>query len=422
MQRALLVSFCVLTACALTAAAETPGLVGNAVTTDARIKLFEGWVAADPASIGNKTLLASAYVQKTRETTDFSYLNRASQLIQQVLAEKPDYQARKLRTLIELNLHHFTQAAEYARELTRANPGDPQNWGSLGDALIEMGEYDAGREAFQKMLAIRANLFSLNRMAYYRFITGDVESAISMMRDAVSAGSNAAATVAENKAWCLVELGNMLFKTGQLVEAAAAYREAIAVFPTSHAAYAGLGAVQAGQGTLNDAVASYKHAQSITPMVQYAGALQDLYAELGRSAEAKQQAALVDVTAKLEAAAGQSANRTLALIYANQERALDESLQLARADLQIRHDVYTQDALSWALYKNHQYHEAAAASEQALKLGTPEALFFYHAGMIAHALGDDAAARVHLGKALQLNPAFDIRQAGIARKILAGLP
>ncbi|HEV2689709.1 MAG TPA: tetratricopeptide repeat protein [Bryobacteraceae bacterium] len=395
------------------ASAQIPAL-NDSITTDKRIALYEQWVAADPASISNRDLLAAAYIQKTRETTDYGYLVRASKIIDQVLSEKKDYEALRLRNLVELNLHHFSNVAEYARQMTRSAPSDPQNWGSLGDALLEMGQYDAAREAFEKMLAIRPNLFSYNRVAYYRFITGDVDGGIAMMKDAVDAG----ARYPENKAWCLVELGNMYFKTGHWPEAERAYSEAIETFPSLHAAYAGLGSVQAAQGKLPQAIESYKRAQSITPMVQYAGTLHDLYAATGKTAQAQQQSDLVDVVAKLEEASNMKANHTLALVYANQDRHLTRALELAQADFEVRQDVYTYDALAWALYKNKRYEDARQASEQALKLGAPEALFFYHAGMIANALGDSAGAKKQLAKALQLNAGFDFRQAAIARHAL----
>ena len=384
------------------------------MTTDERISVYQRWLATNPASTANQTLLAGAYIQKTRETADFSYLDRASKLVDKVLSEKKDYEAQRLRNLIELNWHHFSKVAEYAREMTRSAPADPQNWGSLGDALLEMGQYQDALEAFQKMLSIRPNLFSYNRMGYYRFVTGDTEGGIAMMKDAVRAGAG----YPENKGWCLVELGNMYFKTSRWPEAERAYREAIETFPSSHAAHAGLGSVQAARGKLLEAIDSYKRAQSITPMVQYAGALHDLYAALGRTADARQQADIVDLVAKLEQAANQKANRTLAVLYANQDRNLAQALDLARADFQVRQDVYTYDALAWTLYKNGRHEDAHRASEQALKLGTPEALFFYHAGMIAYRLGDAAAARSHLRKALQLNAGFDFRQAGVARNTL----
>ena len=397
--------------------AEVPGFNGKPITTDDRIALYEGWVAGDPVNTANQTLLAGAYIQKTRETTDFSYLDRASKIIDRILAARNDYEALRLRNLIELNRHHFAKVIEYAGEMTRTAPSDPQTWGSLGDALMESGQYEPARAAFEKMLSIRPNLFSYNRMAYFRFINGDVEGGVAMMTDAVKAG----ARYPENKSWCLVELGNMYFKTGRWAEAGQAYNEALELFPSSHAAHAALAGVQAAQGNMAQAIASYKRAQSITPMVQYAGALHDLYTDAGKKTEARQQAEMVDLVAKLEEAAGQKANRTLALIYANQDRNPAKSLELAEADLQVRRDVFTYDAYAWALFKNRRYDEAWKASEKAMKLGTPEAMFYYHAGLIANARAEAAASKQLLEKALKLNPGFDVRQAAIAREVLLSL-
>ncbi|MEP6963013.1 MAG: tetratricopeptide repeat protein, partial [Acidobacteriota bacterium] len=269
----------------LWALAQIPAIHQETVPTDARVQLFQEWVTADPASVGNRTLLAGAFLQKTRETNDFGYLDRASKLVDQVLQQKPDYEARRLRSMIELTRHQFRTAADHARELTASVPSDPQNWGVLGDALLEMGQYPEAHTAFQKMVALRPSLFSYNRLAYFRFLTGDVEGAISMMRDAVKAG----AEFPENKAWCLVELGHLYFKTGNIEAAQAAYSEAAATFPALHSSYAGLGSIAAASGDAARAVEFYKHAQAISPMVQYAGVLHDLYTALGKTTEAKQQ-------------------------------------------------------------------------------------------------------------------------------------
>ncbi|HEY5869373.1 MAG TPA: hypothetical protein VI542_28065 [Candidatus Tectomicrobia bacterium] len=43
---------------------------------------------------------------------------------------------------------------------------------------------------------------------------------------------------------------------------------------------------------------------------------------------------------------------------------------------------------------------------------------YYHAGMIAQAAGEKAAASDYLKRALQLNPQFDPLQAAVARKAL----
>src|SRR5260221_642368 len=73
--------------------AQVPALKTTPHTTDDRISVYEQWVAADPASTANQTLLAGAYIQKTRETTDFRYLDRGSRSSR----ESSGYKRRRAR-------------------------------------------------------------------------------------------------------------------------------------------------------------------------------------------------------------------------------------------------------------------------------------------------------------------------------------
>jgi tetratricopeptide (TPR) repeat protein len=81
----------------------------------------------------------------------------------------------------------------------------------------------------------------------------------------------------------------------------------------------------------------------------------------------------------------------------------------------------TQDAYAWALHKNGRNAEAWQAMQDALALGTPNALYHYHAGMIRHALDDPDGARQHLTTALDINPHFNLVAAATARTTLASL-
>jgi hypothetical protein len=62
-------------------------------------------------------------------------------------------------------------------------------------------------------------------------------------------------------------------------------------------------------------------------------------------------------------------NRDLALFYADHDIKLDEALALAHKEFEVRHDIYTWDALAWALYKNGKYQEASDAIDNALRPG-----------------------------------------------------
>jgi tetratricopeptide (TPR) repeat protein len=191
----------------------------------------------------------------------------------------------RLRSEIEMERHHFAQVREYSEELTKIAPDDTWNWGTLGDSLMELGEYDQAGKAYRKMVALNPNQASYNRLAYYRFVTGNAKEAIALMALAIGAPSRAP----ENTAWCLVELGNMYFKTGQLDPAEQAYTNALTLFDGYYSANAGLGRVKAAQGKTLEAIAHYKRAQASVPLPDYAAALYALYLQSGKPVEAKKQ-------------------------------------------------------------------------------------------------------------------------------------
>ena len=65
--------------------------------------------------------------------------------------------------------------------------------------------------------------------------------------------------------------------------------------------------------------------------------------------------------------------------------------------------------------------QAARYTERALALGTPNALFLFHAGTIQAALGHDDEARSLLREALDTNPHFSIQHAPEAQALLENL-
>ena len=74
--------------------------------TDQQIALYQKQAAAHPTNPHLQNLLASAYIQKVRESTDFTYLDRASKIVDAVLsADAGNYEAMRLRSEIEMERH-----------------------------------------------------------------------------------------------------------------------------------------------------------------------------------------------------------------------------------------------------------------------------------------------------------------------------
>jgi tetratricopeptide (TPR) repeat protein len=347
--------------------------------TDVRIKTFEKLLAASPDDLKLQTGLISAYLQKVRETSDFGYLTRASKIVDRILEKDGgNFTALRFENEIDLQRHDFKAVADRSQDMVKYAPSDAGTWGNLGDALMELGEYQRAGDAYLKMFALRPGLSSYNRLAWHRFVTGDPISAIALMHEAVEAGD----PVAQNTAWCYAELGDMYFKTGKLDDATNAYRSALDLFPSLHRALAGLGQVEAARGHTIDAIRFYERAQAIVPLPQYAGELEDLYTTAGRADKASEQRDLITTIEKLGTVTDEKTNRNLALLLADHNRDLPVALNLMKAELPVRGDVYTWDAYSWVLYKSGRLEEAKQASQKALRLHTPEPIFYAHARQI----------------------------------------
>jgi len=386
------------------------------LNADERIAAYEKLLQQSPADPKIQAGLAEAFIQKLRETTDFAYLNRASALVDKMLAADPkSYDAVRLRIEIETHRHNFPKAAELAQELTERNPSDTGSLGMLGDSLMEEGQYEAAGKAYRRMVELAPNLTSYNRVAYHDFVTGNSGKALAWMNLAVQAGS----AIPENLAWGLVEFGDMLFKAGYTKEAHTVYDRALETLPRYHKAYAALGRFYAATGEYQRAAENFQKAQDVIPLPDYAAALETLDRKLGKPAEAAKQRQLLDVIDKLGAVNGEKGNRMLAVVFADENRNLDRAVQLAEGELATRRDVYTYDALSWVLYRDGRQEDAEEASSKALAENTPEPLFLYHAGVIAMAGGRVDEGKGMLRRALALNPNFAFPQAEDARQRLA---
>jgi tetratricopeptide (TPR) repeat protein len=377
--------------------------IPESATTDQRIASLDKLIAQNPKSVAYQNQLAAAYMQKVRETVDFGYLDRAERILNGVLlADDGNYEALRMREVVELERHHFQAAADLAEAIIGLHPADPWSYGVLGDASMEMGRYDRAAAAYQRMLNLRPDQSSLNRASWYEFVSGRPAQAIALMKQAIDSGARSP----ENTAWCLVDLGNLYFKTGDIDRSAQSFAQAAQTFPGYHAAQAGLGRVRGARGDYAGAIAAYLKAQSSVPMPEYAAALEQLYTLLHQPEEARKQRDLIDFVDRMSRLAAEKTNRNLALIYADENRNLDRALDLVQEELKVRNDIFTHDALAWVLFQRKDYTRAEESARVAVQLGTPEPAFYYHASRIAAALGKQDEARKLLSRALELNPKF----------------
>lgn len=397
--------------------AEPPAIVLSADSTiaDRQLATAQARIKKSPAEPLGYCQLADGYMQKARETGDFGFNAKAEAAVDRALELTPgDYLATKMRAKLLLTYHRFGEALEAARRAQPLMPKDHDIYGVMTDALVELGDYPAAVQAAQAMMDLRPDTASYARVSYLRSLHGDARGAIEAMRVAVQAADP---QNAESVAWCRVHLGHELLNVGDAAAAEREFDQALHAFPNYHLALAAKGKARAAAGDETGAIEFYKKAVGRVPLPEYAVALGDLYAARGRAREADEQYALVEFVER-DAALGATYSRQLAVFWADHERQLDEALAIAERERAARKDIYTCDALAWCLFKKGRYKEARQAMNEALRLGTRDPLLFYHAGMIAEANGERAAATEHLRQALSVNPTLGVRQSAEARRAL----
>lgn len=399
-------------------AAPAAGLVNQSGVRGA-LAALQDRVRAVPKDWQALAALGSAYVEQSRLTGDPSWYAKADEAFAASMKLNTERNFAALGGLSGLAAarHDFVAALSYADKGLAINPASATLHGARTDALIELGRFDEAQTAVQTMADLRPDLAAYVRASYLRELNGDTATALEFMQEAEkNAGSHAEAS------FTIYHQGELKENSGRLDDAEADFTRAKQVDPTSVAAREGLARVAAARGRTAEAIAAFEGLVAERPLPAYAAALTDLYTIAGRPADAARQRDLLVVQGKLLAANGGNADLELALHSADNRVDVPNAVALARAEWAKRKSIHVADALAWALYADGKFAEAKTYADQALRIGTRNASFHFHRGMIHAAVGETAAARRDLETALSINPTFSPRHAEEARKTLAGLP
>jgi tetratricopeptide (TPR) repeat protein len=401
-------------AAALRAAPDAPS---PGATTDQRIRILQATVRADPRRADGYVLLAGAYEQKVRETGDAAFHAKAASALHRALALAPgDPAALTQRAALEASRHDFRAGLRDALAAHRAAPDVAKPYGVLVDSLIELGRYGAAARALQEMVDVRPDLAAYARVSYFRELHGDLRGAVAAMNLAVSAGGG----TPENTAYVQGLLGDLEFARGRLGAASAAYREALFVLPHHAPSEVGLARVEAARGDLAAAIGRLREVVARLPLPQYVVALGETELAAGRTPAARRDLALVRVEERLQALGGVNTDVDLALFEAEHGSPM-RAVTLARLAWAAAPSVRSADALGWAHTRAGDPASGVRWARCALRLGSRDPMFLYHAGMAARAAGERRLARGWLSRALAANPRFSPLYGPRAERALRGL-
>jgi tetratricopeptide (TPR) repeat protein len=374
------------------APAEAAGALPRAPTpdasTDERIGALQATVKAAPKRADGWTLLAGAYLQKVRETGDAGFYARAQGAVDRALSLRPDDAgALTQRSALELSRHDFRAGLRDALRARELAPTVIAPFGTVVDALVELGRYPQAERALQEMVDRKPNLAAYARVSYFRELHGDLDGALAAMRAAASAGGAAP----EQDAYVRALLGGLELQKGRIGPAVRQYREALQAVPGYAAAEAGLAQTDVARGRLPAAIARLQRVVDRLPLPSYVVALGEAQAAAGRRAAAAQTFALVRVETMLQQRAGVNADVELALFEAD-HGSPRRAVALGRRAWAAAPSVRSADALGWALHRAGHSRAALGWARRALALGSRDPAFLTHAGLIARSAGQPRLA------------------------------
>lgn len=397
--------------------------------TDLLIQFFQSRVSADPDSAGEHNRLGAAYLQKARESGDLTYYDLAEKAVRRSLElESTHGQAAStfsLLSTVDFSKHNFKEAAEDAERALKLDPEDLGAAVSAGDAYAERGEYETARRYYAQVDSARhsqrpsVQYLKLTREATLALALANPKEAIPALEQAVDAAQKAHLP-RENIAWTQFTLGEAYLQNGDFGNAEKALRGSLQTFPGYHRALGGMAQVRVAQRRYNEAISNYQKAIAVIPLPVYVSALGDLYKKVGNTHEAEKQYKLVEYIAALSLLSKNVYNRELAIFYADHDVHQLTAVELARREFEVRHDLYTQDALAWSLFKNGQTKQAMEAARPLESFRLQDPLMLYHLGMICEGIGEREKSRKYLETALAINPQFHIFYADHARELLNG--
>lgn len=341
---------------------------------DRKIVSAQQSLAAGKTPDASLETLGWLFIEKARVSYDPGFFKLAEQCALDLEERSPgDPAAMLLRGHVLQNLHQFRQAEPLARELV-AKRGAPFDFGLLGDVLADLGKVADATAAYQRMMDLRPDSQALARAAHIRWIKGDVRGATDAMREAARiVGTRNAASAA----WMNARLAFFLFQSDDFAGAELACASASECVPDFSASQLVRGRMQLADGKFAQAAETLQRAVAENPLPEHQWLLSEALRAAGREREA------AGAEEKMATQGAAEDPRTVALFLATRGEKLPLALSLAERELGTRGDVFTHDAVAWALAANGRNAEAWTSIGKAMAEGTQDARIFLHAAVIA---------------------------------------
>jgi tetratricopeptide (TPR) repeat protein len=367
--------------------------LGGETTLDKQIAQAQTRVGTTTNRFADIEKLGWLFITKARVSFDPGFYKLAERCAIAMDSLQPrSADALLLRGYALQNLHHFKEAEPLARELVTRR-GRAFDYGLLGDVLMEQGKLDDATTAYQQMADIKPDLHAYTRAAHMRWLKGDLEGAIEVMRMAVQAASP---RDAESGAWVCTRMALYQLQNGDF-EKCRQHCDAALDFQKNYPpALAARGRLLLAREKFSEAVESLTLAVKLNPLPEYQWALAEALRAANRVSEAEK------VERELNSRGATEDPRSYSLYLATRGENASTALRLAEMELQTRADIFTHDVLAISLAANGRWSGAESEALLALREGTQDARLFLHAGIVAQHLSKAHDAQTYFKQAAAL--------------------
>ena len=404
-------------------AAKTPVVpVGaSVVNVEESILYLEDQVRKNPTHTGHQLSLAQTYMQYAIQTRqEPTYIPKAEKLLKDLRKSHPDlFEAKALQASLFNTLHEFEQARDLASSLIEENDKVAYVYGILIDALVELGQYEEAVEACDKMISIKPGLASYARASYLRELHGDGDGAL----EAMILAADAAMVGSEERAWALYQIGQLYLAENNLPAASSVFSGILEERPGYAFAIGGHGHIQLIEGNYEEATRLLTAAYELVPADEFLEGLVEVYEATNE--DEKKYAALDQIALGYQEAdeMGENVRMEYADFLADLEQDLKNALQLAKKEYERRPThLHALETYAWALHKLGRSGEAQEYIDQAMRLGTGDAMVYFRAADIYLGSGNIEEARTFLQKAIDANLHIESPSTALqAQKMFQGL-
>jgi tetratricopeptide (TPR) repeat protein len=368
---------------------------------------LEAEVAAGTATAEETAALAFEYLGRLRSEADPAVLPIAQDLLESSLEMQPDdnFSASLGMASLANARHDFSSSVEWSRRAIGIDPYDAAPYGTLGDALFELGHVREADAAYQEMIDRLPNVASYVRASYAAQSHGNLDAAVHSLKLALEA----APPVGEEPAFILHQLGDVYSALGDYERSERVNRAGTELAPGYIPPTVGVAESYIARGRLDEALPIMERALRELPALEYLVTLGDLYWAMGDEDAAAETYDRAARRFALYRANDVLPDHDFVSFYADHGLRPDAALREAQAIYDNRPTAAAADTLAWALHSAGRDRQALDRAREALRRTDPEdASAYFHAASIADSLGMTEAARSWARTALRIDPRFSL--------------